>query len=1047
MQKEISKLLKLLSKEKLKKNHEGCISLYNTIGGLYSENGCYSEAITYHEDELELATKIGDIKASAVAHRLLGECKASMGKFHEALKHISKYVELANVSDDRLEIQRATTTLGRVYLMQAQELRETIPTINDEIKELASLAEKNFNKAMKLATNLKEQLNKDEYAQMQSGLMLNLGLIRDICDDYPEAIIRLTKAMEICKQARIKEDLFRIQMAATGIHRQKHNWKYAVKLSEDAHATAKSIGKKILICEALIEKGFIKLYQYDFKAAKRMFAKAYSENSPNEDDHLRAIKMIKLSHLIYITQKKITESKVSNDDLIKLYDKLGDLFTNVTLYKKAIDCYKRAFTTAKAAYKSNTELSKLIYSIAESYADDGQFKNAITYYEQELIFRNGNAQEQCQTLLKIAHMKEYMDGPAHEVAEAYDVAYKKSLSHKKLMYQVLKEYVPYLKRKDHNRSRFQELNNVLLNLKSTPEIVHDLDEDSLETPIEQDLDDEVPNIEDILSVDEEDEELPARKNGKKLKTNEKGESELHLACISNDLKKAKILIDNGHDISPRDNLGWTPLHEACNMGHYEIVEYLIEKGADPCDRGPGGISPLHDAATNGHWDIMRLLLKNGANVISLTDKGELPIVCLRDYKKRNAKTMSNNDAYECQQMELELLNMMDRYGYNSMEESVKEIVARAQQVNPETNVENNVFEIQPKRVTQIQLPNSVVEYKDAIKTMKRRKSPEEKFGEKIMKVPASQVFVDGKSRIELLEVSDSDDEQEIIVKPKKNNRRLRFSPSPSPSPSPSLSSQPRPQLDTSINQPFSQLTSSNSMPFSEELILSSPNKQLFSPSSEAFLTTNTTSLSPKKKTILPVKQLYTEMCDELKIEQVDYVLKELELFGNQFNTKLDLSNIIIPKDQIDAVFHSLTMRDYKYADFTGSQVFFLTPDVSQKFLEFVTSFDTLSTLRLKCTGMRASHFEYLCSNLRCSSLNHLDISFNNIVYKSEDRFKQFLESLKNRCPALKRVDIGIGDRSSYSNLESHSSYLDSVFGETDLSVISKQFFSNNETSV
>lgn len=684
MEREVNKLLKEYKRKELDKRFKDCIDISNTVGGLYSDATCHHEAVFYHEQALEVATKIGDMLAIAVAHRLIGENEGALGNYDSALDHVKKYLDLTKKLDDRIEIQRAYTTMGRIYLMQAQQMQP---------HPSAKTAEQFFKKAMKLAIDLEDDLDKVEHAQMLSGLLLNLGILEDMAGQYTESILKLHQAMKICKQhSKLKEDLFRIQIVATGIHRQKNNLKYAAKTSEEAYQTAKSLRNKIFICEALIEKGLVQMFHNDYKAAKRTFVKAYMERSPAEDDHLKAMRMIKVSHSILLKHERIAKGQESNTSLIRLYDKLGDMFTALNLYKKAVDCYKRALNCAKVACKGKDELSRLLYSIAETYADDKQYEDAIKYYQEELSCRKGSNKEQGQTLLRIAHMKQYLNNDALTVSDAYELALEKVKCDDTLEVSILKDYIPYLREEKIKVGRLIELEDRMSQLnknkKKKPEIVNiDVDESDEEDEdnksddnededdadsggdIFDEIDIEIPNVEDIISEDENNDESGLRVHegasrlSKKFKANELGESPLHEACIKGDLKRAIALVENGHKLNSKDNYGWTPLHEACNNGHYNLVEFLIEKGADINDRGPKGVSALHDAAANGHWNIMRLLVRNEANVMSLTDKGETVLTLFRQYKKENQSNMSDDDLLEYRQMELELEQAMDRYAY------------------------------------------------------------------------------------------------------------------------------------------------------------------------------------------------------------------------------------------------------------------------------------------------------------------------------------------------------------------------------------------------
>lgn len=732
MQKEINKHLKRINVEKLNNNHKGCIELYNLVGSLYSEIESYDEAVHYHEQALEASKLIGDRHNTAMAFRFIGEAKASMGQFYQAIDSTKKYLELAQKTNDKVEIQRAHTTLGRVYLMQAQDMKARDDVDDSTVKQVAEEAEKRFQTALNLAESVREQVGEKEFAQMNSGLLINIGLLKDISEQHGESVLRFNRAIEICKKAKLKEDLFRCQNILTGIFRQRNNVKMAVRTSEDALLTAKQVGKKLLICDAYIEKGLVKIFQRDFKSAKRMFAQAYLEKSPNEEDHAKAIKLTKLAHLISQTYDKLAQGDISDVTRMKLSDKLGDLFVAVNSFKLAVEFYRRAFTAAKVCCQSKIELARILYSMAETYADDKQYEHALACYEKELVYRNGNNTEQCQTLIKIAHMREYLNQSPDKVCEGYEKALDKAGKTPKLMYNVLKDYVAYMKRKSFNASRCKQLDNDLLNLKSYPEVVEEMEKEGDEELVE--LEDEIADVDDIITDDEDNDEVlmvgrRRSKGTKKFKANEVGDTPLHEACIKGDLKRVKSLISQGHDINPRDNAGWTPLHEASNHGHVEIVEHLIENGADVSNRGFKGMSPLHDAATNGHFDIMRLLINNGANVIALTDTGETILNCLRDFKNRNYPKMSNRNLSEYKQMEAELLNIMDKCGFNLMEAGIKNLGNRKdsslmvedapqEKVSSKPKDRLNVLDSNP-------MTNSVREYKDVIGTLKRKRLIEE----------------------------------------------------------------------------------------------------------------------------------------------------------------------------------------------------------------------------------------------------------------------------------------------------------------------------------
>nr|KAF6367085.1 SMC5-SMC6 complex localization factor 1 [Pipistrellus kuhlii] len=113
------------------------------------------------------------------------------------------------------------------------------------------------------------------------------------------------------------------------------------------------------------------------------------------------------------------------------------------------------------------------------------------------------------------------------------------------------------------------------------------------------------------------------------KTNLKGETALHRACINNQVEKLILLLSlPGIDINVKDNAGWTPLHEACNYGNTVCVQEILQRCPEvDLLTQVDGVTPLHDALSNGHVEIGKLLLQRGGPVLlqQRNSKGELPL--------------------------------------------------------------------------------------------------------------------------------------------------------------------------------------------------------------------------------------------------------------------------------------------------------------------------------------------------------------------------------------------------------------------------------------
>lgn len=64
-------------------------------------------------------------------------------------------------------------------------------------------------------------------------------------------------------------------------------------------------------------------------------------------------------------------------------------------------------------------------------------------------------------------------------------------------------------------------------------------------------------------------------------TNVDGLTALHQACIDDNIKMVRFLLDHGADINCCDHEGWTPLHATASCGNEAIASLLLERGADP----------------------------------------------------------------------------------------------------------------------------------------------------------------------------------------------------------------------------------------------------------------------------------------------------------------------------------------------------------------------------------------------------------------------------------------------------------------------------------
>uniref|UniRef100_F7FKL7 SMC5-SMC6 complex localization factor 1 n=1 Tax=Ornithorhynchus anatinus TaxID=9258 RepID=F7FKL7_ORNAN len=116
------------------------------------------------------------------------------------------------------------------------------------------------------------------------------------------------------------------------------------------------------------------------------------------------------------------------------------------------------------------------------------------------------------------------------------------------------------------------------------------------------------------------------------KSNLKGETALHRACINNKVEQLSLLLSlPGTDINVKDYAGWTPLHEACNHGSTVCVREILQRCPEvDLLTQVDGVTPLHDALSNGHVEIGKLLLLHGGPVLlqQRDCKGKWPLDCV-----------------------------------------------------------------------------------------------------------------------------------------------------------------------------------------------------------------------------------------------------------------------------------------------------------------------------------------------------------------------------------------------------------------------------------
>mmetsp|Transcript_54863 Transcript_54863/g.130664 ORF Transcript_54863/g.130664 Transcript_54863/m.130664 type:complete len:242 (-) Transcript_54863:400-1125(-) len=91
-------------------------------------------------------------------------------------------------------------------------------------------------------------------------------------------------------------------------------------------------------------------------------------------------------------------------------------------------------------------------------------------------------------------------------------------------------------------------------------------------------------------------------------------SALHDAASKGHLLAVLLQIQNGAEVSSRENDGRTPLHRAALGGHEAVLLHLLEHGAEVSAKTICGVTPQLCSAQEGHTLCCAALLEHGSEV-------------------------------------------------------------------------------------------------------------------------------------------------------------------------------------------------------------------------------------------------------------------------------------------------------------------------------------------------------------------------------------------------------------------------------------------------
>lgn len=309
-----------------------------------------------------------------------------------------------------------------------------------------------------------------------------------------------------------------------------------------------------------------------------------------------------------------------SDDLVvrkNFYEKLGDGACKLKNFPAAIGYYKKMLEAAEMNGDSGAQLVPVYVSLYQTYRDMKEYNLALELMQKEYELCNGVPSEKFSTLMGIAETKSMAGLDFWSIDATYEEAKQiaQNMGNKKKEKLVLLKQLAL--REKNEMSTLAEI--MREELKSTSfnltEYGEDDDDDNDQSDTETSEEIHTPDIGDDICLDElsdlaeeheEDDRKAAAPNTNQpralrkrgcftVKKNEKGESQLHRACIAGNLAMVRRLIDQGHPVNVRDHAGWLPLHEAANHGFTEIVDLLLDNGATINDKGGTGCEGIQIA--------------------------------------------------------------------------------------------------------------------------------------------------------------------------------------------------------------------------------------------------------------------------------------------------------------------------------------------------------------------------------------------------------------------------------------------------------------------
>ncbi|XP_041987217.1 tonsoku-like protein [Aricia agestis] len=630
----------------------------NDLASFYYKNSRYSDALDEYRNEASICKELGLRLEWATCNRMIGEMYMLMAEFDKALKYEERHLSVAKELKNLVEEQRAMATLGRIYLLQGQS-----STRDEESKTSLTAAEKAFMKSLVLCEKLNGKINKSELMDMRARLLLNIGVVQEHMGFLDKALDCINKAITICSNQDLYEVLHNCYTTEALLHynKRKDHAKALSCLNKALEVASRLEDKVLKMCETLSSKADILCKMSDYQSAKQVLLKAWKLKTPDEEERENIESNLKIvAAMCYTEDLLISTNPTDHVTFKKLYEKLGDGACHVKNYPGAIQYYLKMLDHAELAGDTGKTLIPIYVSLYQTYKDMGGYHEALQYMYKEYELIKDVPKEAYTTLCNIAEVSFLAKKPYDQIEKACLDARSAAREWNKRKYEVriLKNLLKYqeeyceMDKMEETKADLRLLGYDDANLEYSEDeqsSAGGCDEDTTHIGDDICLED-LTDLSDTNEEDMVDKKRETRRRGKgfTMKKNMKGETQLHVACISGNRLLVERLLGQGHPVNIRDNAGWLPLHEACIHGHTDVARILIDNGANINDRGGvncDGITPLYDAASNGHLDVVQMLLQNGAIPTLKTDFGETPLQVLQKWRTGTILTRDEEALY------------------------------------------------------------------------------------------------------------------------------------------------------------------------------------------------------------------------------------------------------------------------------------------------------------------------------------------------------------------------------------------------------------------